>query len=440
MEMGGRGQGIRRGRGETRGRISNGRYDRVRAGSGAGNEWNNRWQVLDQTGEDIEGIDLDVNREMDGDDGTRIGRGVNNVTQRNQDRQVRMDGLMETETNEETASGRGGAEAGTGAVRKRNLQERSPGQHEDRRTNRPRLDEFDTGALYAEIDKKMRIGLAELLSKAPGEFKETMRNGVDVLLDGLKGVLNGTSDCVAEERKCREAEGIRTDDRMKKMEDRIEELARTQENVADEQVHSNVRRSEKEMEDKVRHSSCCLKLLDIDFGKQTEDRMWMVRSVIGWLRGDINSQDVDTYDRVMRRTRVQILGRGTVAARGQGGKTIYTVPVLLECRDRTDAGDLDAVLKFAGYFSTFHWPSEMLDFVKEARDEVRKLGYEERSHFIRIRPEERGGGVQIRADVKEKNGGKWQVKAFWHCPPANKSMWDFLNDIFTPRVVGRRSG
>ncbi len=166
----------------------------------------------------------------------------------------------------------------------------------------------------------------------------------------------------------------------------------------------------------------------------------MVRSVIGWLRGDINSQDVDTYDRVMRRTRVQILGRGTVAARGQGGKTIYTVPVLLECRDRTDAGDLDAVLKFAGYFSTFHWPSEMLDFVKEARNEVRKLGYEERSHFIRIRPEERGGSVQIRADVKEKNGGKWQVKAFWHCPPANKTMWDLLNDIFTPRVVGRWSG
>jgi hypothetical protein len=32
--------------------------------------------------------------------------------------------------------------------------------------------------------------------------------------------------------------------------------------------------------------------------------------------------------------------------------------------------------------------------VKEARDEVRKLGYEERSHFIRIRPEERGGNVQ----------------------------------------------
>jgi hypothetical protein len=50
--MGGRGQGVRRGRVEVRRRISNGRYDRVRAGSGAGSEWNNRWQVLDQTGEE----------------------------------------------------------------------------------------------------------------------------------------------------------------------------------------------------------------------------------------------------------------------------------------------------------------------------------------------------------------------------------------------------
>jgi hypothetical protein len=54
LAMGGRGQGIRRGRGDPRGSISNGRYDRVRAGSGAGAEWSNRWQVLDQTGNDVE--------------------------------------------------------------------------------------------------------------------------------------------------------------------------------------------------------------------------------------------------------------------------------------------------------------------------------------------------------------------------------------------------
>jgi hypothetical protein len=408
--MGGRGQGVRRGRGEVRGRISNSQYDRVRAGSGAGSEWNNRWQVLDQTGDDIDVSISDGNRDgaMGGEEGLRNGRGDSNVTTRSQERQQRADGLMETDNNVEGGNGNGriGNETGTGAIRKRNLQERSPGQHEDRRTNRPRLDEFDVGALCEEIDKKMRTGMAELLNKVPDELKETMRNGFEVLLDGLKGVMNGTSDCVAEERKSREADGMRTDDRLKKVEEKMKEMTRAHENVADEQVHSNIRRSEREMEDKVRHANCCLKLLDIDFGKQTEDRMWMVRSVIGWMRDNISNQDVGTYDRVMRRTRVQILGRGTSSVRGNGGKTIYTVPILLECRDRTDAGDLDAILRNAGYFSTFHWPSEILDFVKEAREDVRKLGYEKRSHFIRIRPEERGGSVQIRADIKEKKRGE----------------------------------
>jgi hypothetical protein len=88
--------------------------------------------------------------------------------------------------------------------------------------------------------------------------------------------------------------------------------------------------------------------------------MWMVRSIIRWIKDDVNQNDVGIYERVIRRTRVQILGRGTVPGRGNGGKTIYTVPVLLECQSKGDAVELDSILKGAGYFSTFHWPSEMM--------------------------------------------------------------------------------
>jgi hypothetical protein len=216
-------------------------------------------------------------------------------------------------------------------------------------------------------------------------------------------------------------------------------MKRSADNIADEQVHVSIRRAEQEMEKKVQHSGKCLKLLDIDFGKVTEDRMWMVRSIITWMKDDVHQNDVGSYERVMRRTRVQILGRGTVPGRGSGGKTIYTVPVLLECQSKNDAMELDGILKGAGYFSTFHWPTEMMEFVKEAREEIKKIGYGEGTHFIRIRPEERNGETQIRADVKEKNGGKWQVKAFWQCPPIEKRMWGMLNGLFTPRLVGRRS-
>jgi hypothetical protein len=37
----------------------------------------------------------------------------------------------------------------------------------------------------------------------------------------------------------------------------------------------------------------------------------------------------------------------------------------------------------------------MKEFVREAREEIRKLGFEERTHFIKIRPEEMGGVVLI---------------------------------------------
>jgi hypothetical protein len=80
----------------------------------------------------------------------------------------------------------------------------------------------------------------------------------------------------------------------------------------------------------------------------------------------------------------------------------------------------------------------MVGFVERAREEVRKMGFRENTHYIQVRPEERGGNVQIRADVKEKNGGKFQAKAVWQCPPLNKALWEFLNGIFVPKVIGGR--
>jgi hypothetical protein len=104
-----------------------------------------------------------------------------------------------------------------------------------------------------------------------------------------------------------------------------------------------------------------------------------------------------------------------------------------------DAGDLDVILRRAGYFSAFHWPQEMVSFVEGVREEVRKMGYRESSHYIRVRPEERGGGIQIRADVKEKNGGRFVPKAVWQCPPLNKDYWEFLSGIFEPKIIGVRN-
>jgi hypothetical protein len=132
-----------------------------------------------------------------------------------------------------------------------------------------------------------------------------------------------------------------------------------------------------------------------------------------------------------------VLGKET-QQRKVNGKDISTVPILFCCQNRLDAGDLDTLLRKAGMYPGFHWPEEILEFVAGVRSEVRKMGVDEKDNFIRIRPEERDGQVQIRADSKPKNGGRFVLKGIWRCPPANKYLWDGLSGLYTPRIVGRQ--
>jgi hypothetical protein len=293
------------------------------------------------------------------------------------------------------------------------------------------------GKMFEEIVKKMERDIDSLIDRAPDAFKRELKEGLGIMMDGMQSMMSGVSDGMASERLAREAEEIRTEDKMEKIMDEVKEIKNVSSGMVNDRMEQRVKASEREMEEKVKAASCSLKLLDIDFGEATEDRVRMVRKVITGLKDDVFPDDRRVYDRVMRRTRVVILGKRTTASNSRG-RTVYTVPVLLECQNRTDASELDAVLRKAGYFSAFHWPQEMVEFVEKAREEVRKMGYRDNTHYIRVRPEERGGSVQIRADVKEKNGGRFQAKAVWQCPPLNKDLWEFLNGLFVPKVIGGR--
>jgi hypothetical protein len=161
----------------------------------------------------------------------------------------------------------------------------------------------------------------------------------------------------------------------------------------------------------------------------------MVRTAMSTMRADVYPEDRQVHEKIMRRTRVVIMGRRTMATTYKG-RSVFTVPVLLECQSKVDAGELDAILRRAGYFSAFHWPQEILEFVNGVREEVRKMGYKDQTHYVRIRPEEKGGCMQIRADVKEKNGGRFQAKAVWQCPPLNQQLWDGIEGLYEPRMLG----
>ena len=61
---------------------------------------------------------------------------------------------------------------------------------------------------------------------------------------------------------------------------------------------------------------------------------------------------------------------------------------------------------------------------REVKKEIKKLGYAESTHDIKIRPETRNGRTEIRGEVREKEGGRFRSVAYWEAPPVDRTLWD----------------
>jgi hypothetical protein len=392
-EMGRESWGLRdrRTRGQSN-RVDSERIDRNR-------RWMNRFEVLDRTG------DVDDTQELvRGSTPVRVERGSTVVQGGNEGgNEVERGGAVDERVVDEVLMDEGN-DRGDQVSRKRTVEERLPEQRENVRVNRARLDEFDLGKMCEEINKKIYEGSRTLIDKAPESFKKELGAGLDLLLEGMREIMNGVSDKVALERRKREAGEMDLEDKLDKLKEEVTGIKEFNSDVVKETIKDKIKNSEREMERKVRDAMCNLKLLDFDFGGEMQDRVSMVRKVARNLREDVHPDSRAHFDRILRRTRIQILGRRT-EGRKVRDRTVYTVPVLLECQGRNDASDLDNILKDSGYFSSFHWPQEIMEFINEIRDEVRFQGYEERDFFVRVRPEDRNGEIRLRAEVKEKTVG-----------------------------------
>jgi len=164
-----------------------------------------------------------------------------------------------------------------------------------------------------------------------------------------------------------------------------------------------------------------------------------VRKVLGEVRKAVKKREAGQLDRILKMTRVVVLGKRTEGKR-EGGETIQSVPILLQCQDRKDAQELKGMLKEAGYFPTIHWPKEMMDFIKGVREEVRSRGVTEQGSWIRIRPVEEEGRVRIWMDTKPKKGGRFRLEGVWVCPPLNPYLWEIMDGLYTPLYVWGRKG
>lgn len=316
---------------------------------------------------------------------------------------------------------------------KRTVAERSPQVENEVRNTRRRLNEFDLGEAFSAIDEGLRKKMEEVTSKAPEEVRGHLKEALAAVAEAVSGMMNSISDGVRQERLDRETLEDRTEDKLRKLEEEVKEQGVILDSLTEVRIKSRVKESVKEMESKVSEAECAVKILDIDIGRETGDKREIVRKTIDQLRSYVREDSVSWLDRILKRTRIIILGRGTIRQDRSSG-TEYSVPTLFQCRDRRDAEDLEGLVREAGWFPTFHWPKEMVEMVNHAREEVRKLGYPERDFFIKVRPERRVGGLMVKAEVKPKTGGRYTLKGLWSCPPIHRVLWDSIPDLMRSKL------
>jgi hypothetical protein len=142
------------------------------------------------------------------------------------------------------------------------------------------------------------------------------------------------------------------------------------------------------------------------------------------IRGKLGGKDRKEGERILRRSRVFILGKGT-EEKVVEGERLWTAPVLIHCGSLVEKERLKMLLRNSGVRSSFHWPKEMVEFVSGMRERVERMGYRKEEFFVKVRPSMVGGELQLRAEVRgmEKRGGRFERIAYWSCPPADRGLW-----------------
>ena len=324
--------------------------------------------------------------------------------------------------------------------KKRTVEDRSP-QVDIVRSSRIRMDEFDIGEKFGEVSKGLRTEVEKLIDSIGNPelqlegLKTAVRLGLESMVGHMEAIMSAISDMESQERRQREADMMRVDDKVGKLMDKVTDVDCCCVSLIKDKVDRRNKESRKEMETKLVESMGQFKIMDISFGRHIEDKGEIARLAVEIVRQDVRQTEIGQYNDIMRRSRISVLGKSTVR-RDSGSGEYFTVPVLVSCKDRNEKWDLEGIVRRAGYFPSFHWPKEMMEFVRGARKEVQDLGFTEDLHYVRIRPEIYEGRVQIRADVKPKAGGTFRPKAVWNAPPLCTDYWAQVKNLLKPRIIG----
>ena len=292
-----------------------------------------------------------------------------------------------------------------------------------------RRDEFDFGRSMTLISEQLRRGVGSIVEKINGQGMdvESIRtatvDGLKVMVEAMEAVMNGLSDAVQKDRLGSERVEEQLKSRITNVEQRVQETENKLEVLKRSKDRQVWKESVQAMTKKIGLGDRQLKYVDIDYGRVTNSKREIVEKTIAYMKEDIGQDGGRRLEVIMRRTRFILLGKETVL-RTLDDQNIYTVPVLLEFRSVNDKVEVEEMLREVGWYPVYHWPKECMEFVKDARLEVRRMGFQEDRYFVKIRPDWRDGTMEIRGEVKENRaGGKFRTVAIWDVPPADINLW-----------------
>ncbi len=193
-----------------------------------------------------------------------------------------------------------------------------------------------------------------------------------------------------------------------------------------------VRNAVKEAEIKVALAARQCKVADINVGSCITDRRQLVDRTKVNLRNNIRDDLKARYDAMISRASAAVIAKQPAKKTFQG-KEAWVAPMLITMQDKEAKWEMEEILRKSNIHPAFHWPKDLIEPVKELRKVIVDMGCNPDTHYIRIRPEERDGSWQIRADTKVKEGNaRFAPKVRWAIPPLDQQIRKTVKDWAKP--------
>ena len=196
-------------------------------------------------------------------------------------------------------------------------------------------------------------------------------------------------------------------------EEKVSNLSNVVENMSVTKSKQDVAASQTKMQEALKESGKCSKVLNMDFGHQVNGRDNIIKAYKDMIMEKVTPSSRDEVENLLESTEIFPLGKETKLL----NSGIHTVPMVMKFASHKEKFSGEKLLKKSNNIhGSFLWPKEAINQVKA----IRNLGNSKfPNHHIRIRPDY-NADCNIKLDIKSKSSSstpsKFENKYTFACP------------------------